>query len=166
MPGLCLRIYPSGARTSRAMPRDADGIQRRVSFKPRYPLLRSLEDAPARARTGDAAPTGRAAADAAAQDAARHRQEGARGLGSAASWRPRRRRSERTLKRVSGRRCEPFFALPYHRLSSAQIQQMIDARKVTRARKGTAAWLLHGNLGTWSAGHPSGTRPTTRPSRS
>ena len=34
---------------SRAMPRDADGIQRRVSFKPRYPLL-SLAEARQRVR--------------------------------------------------------------------------------------------------------------------
>ena len=102
MPGLCLRIYPSGARTFSCMPRDADGIQRRVSFKPRYPLL-SLKDARDKVRESSCS----------ASTARRCRRRPRRRApllgrssrtGSAASWRPRRRRSERTLKRVSGRR--------------------------------------------------------------
>jgi integrase len=44
LPGLCLRIYSSGARTFSLMPRErVTGKQRRVSLWPRYPLLSLAE---------------------------------------------------------------------------------------------------------------------------
>jgi integrase len=44
VPGLCIRIYPSGARTFSLMPRDRkNGVQRRITLMPRYPLLTLAE---------------------------------------------------------------------------------------------------------------------------